>query len=488
MKTTMVQRGQERPTGFWWRIGGGLLISSVLAAGVIAVPQAQDKKSDIVAQLGGTLGVVDYNNLIKAHPDYERLQQFDQQLGDLKAEIDAIPLLEKNDQRRKIEEKLKAEFMKAQQEMEAEKAAISAEMNGMEASIRAKLQGMADEGKARMEAKLKDYISKHAPEMANEPSAAPAPVQMPSQGDAARNLMLLRQRKNEAIKLEVEKAHREEIEAERARIDSEIAAYEDSVMKSHQQEKLNLQLKVQVAKDETEQADLQAQLEAISDEEEKLKDAKRAELEGSYKSFRADSEARQASEIKTQQARVDAEVKSQLGMIPDSAPAPAQPQQRPSGPKMTPELKALIAKEEARLTAEMQAASEEAKAKMEAEQASAMARLKAKSEELTQRIDKVKAEMKKAMEVASKESLSPATQAKIEMKQAQYDKLQKQRTELYDRMVADLKGDIGAVAQKNKIDIVIGSYVYRDEKRDDVPDLTDYAMVAIKTKARPDSP
>jgi len=293
----------------------------------------------------------------------------------------------------------------------------------------------------------------------------------------------LRERKVQAIKLEVEKVHREQREAERARIDSEIAAYEDQIMKTHQQEKLNLQLKVQVAKDEAEQADLQAQLEAISDEEERLKDAKRAELEGSFKTFRSDSEARQAAETKAAIDKVNREVEGQIGALPASAGAPPPPP-RPKQPTLTPEIKAMIAKKQDELRAKMEAEAAAARQKMEAEQGVAVARLKRKSEELKARIEKQQADLQRVVQANAREGLSAATKEKIKVLEEQRDKLQAQRTELFDKMVADLKGDIGEVARKQKVDIVIGTYV---ENRNCV-DLTDYAMVAIKTKARPETP
>lgn len=468
----------------WWRLGGGLVVASVLATGMVGGLRAQDARSTVVEQLGGTLGVVDYNNLLQAHPDYERLAQFDQQLSGLKAELEAIPLLERDDKLRAAREKLQKEGLKAQAEMEAESNAIAAQMNGMSAAMKNKMDALAAQRQAEMEAKIRDYIKKNGG--ATQEEEAP-PQNVISTSDQAKNLMLLRERKNQAIQLEVEKAHRERVEAERARIDSEIAAYEDEVMRSHQQEKLNLQLKVQVAQDEAEQAELQEQLGAISDEEERLKDAKRAELEAGYKAFRAESDASQSAEIKQKQAAVDREVKAQLGAIPDSL-APEQPRPRSTGPKMTPELQALIKQETARLEAEMQAAADDARQKMEAEQATQMARLKAKQTELKERMAKLQDELKKVLEDTNKQGLSDATKEKLAVKEAQYKELEQQRKELYDKMVADLKGDIGAVAEKNKVDIVIGSYVYRDESRDDCVDLTDYAMVAIKTKARPDSP
>lgn len=466
----------------WLRWGSGLALVSVLASGAfLATPVgAQDQQASVREALGGTLGVVDYSNLLKAHPDYERLTQLDQQLAELKQEIEFAPMQDRDDVLRAAQEKYKKELMRAQSEMEAEQAAIAAEMAGLSDQMKARLDAEAAKGSAEMQSELEAYIKKNAPE-----AAAPAePVNMPAPlSEQRKNLLLLRERKVQAIKLEVEKVHREQREAERARIDSEIAAYEDEIMKTHQQEKLNLQLKVQVAKDEAEQADLQAQLEAISDEEERLKDAKRAELEGRFKTFRADSEARQAAETKSAIDKVNREVEGQIGALPASAGAPP-PAPRPKQPTLTPEIKAMIAKKQDELRAKMEAEAAAARQKMEAEQGVAVARLKTKSEELKARIEKQQEELKKAVQANAREGLSAATKEKIKVLEEQRDKLQTQRTELFDKMVADLKGDIGEVAKKQKVDIVIGTYV---ENRGCV-DLTDYAMVAIKTKARPESP
>lgn len=466
----------------WLRWGSSLALVSVLAAGAFWAPPvgAQDQSASVQEALGGTLGVVDYSNLLKAHPDYERLTQLDQQLAGLKQEIEFAPMQDRDDVLRAAQEKYKKELMRAQSEMEAEQATIAAEMAGLSDQMKARLDAEAAKGSAEMQRELEDYIKKNAPE-----AAAPAePVNMPAPlSEQRKNLLLLRERKVQAIKLEVEKVHREQREAERARIDSEIAAYEDQIMKTHQQEKLNLQLKVQVAKDEAEQADLQAQLEAISDEEERLKDAKRAELEGSFKTFRADSEARQAAETKAAIDKVNREVEGQIGALPASAGAPPPPS-RPKQPSLTPEIKAMIAKKQDELRSKMEAEAAAARQKMEAEQGVAVARLKKKSEELKARIERQQADLQKVVQANAREGLSAATKEKIKVLEEQRNKLQAQRTELFDKMVADLKGDIGEVARKQKVDIVIGTYV---ENRNCV-DLTDYAMVAIKTKARPDAP
>ncbi|MCE7871982.1 hypothetical protein DYH09_16610 [bacterium CPR1] len=464
------------------RWGSGLALVSVLASGAfLATPVgAQDQQAAVREALGGTLGVVDYSNLLKAHPDYERLSQLDQQLAELKQEIEFAPMQDRDDLLRSAQEKYKKELMRAQAEMEAEQAAIAAQMAGLSDQMKARLDAEAAKGSAEMQRELEAYIKKNAPE-----AAAPAePVNMPAPlSEQRKNLLLLRERKVQAIKLEVEKVHRDQREAERARIDSEIAAYEDEIMKTHQQEKLNLQLKVQVAKDEAEQADLQAQLEAISDEEERLKDAKRAELEGLFKTFRADSEARQAAETKAAIDKVNREVEGQIGALPASS-GDAPPAPRPKQPTITPEIKAMIAKKQDELRSKMEAEAAVARQKMEAEQGAAVARLKTKSEELKARIEKQQEELKKAVQTNAREGLSAATKEKIKVLEEQREKLQTQRSELFDKMVADLKGDIGEVAKKQQIDIVIGTYV---ENRGCV-DLTDYAMVAIKTKARPESP
>ncbi len=466
----------------WLRWGSGLALVSVLASGAfLATPVgAQDQQAAVREALGGTLGVVDYSNLLKAHPDYERLSQLDQQLAELKQEIEFAPMQDRDDLLRSAQEKYKKELMRAQAEMEAEQAAIAAQMAGLSDQMKARLDAEAAKGSAEMQRELEAYIKKNAPE-----AAAPAePVNMPAPlSEQRKNLLLLRERKVQAIKLEVEKVHRDQREAERARIDSEIAAYEDEIMKTHQQEKLNLQLKVQVAKDEAEQADLQAQLEAISDEEERLKDAKRAELEGLFKTFRADSEARQAAETKAAIDKVNREVEGQIGALPASS-GDAPPAPRPKQPTITPEIKAMIAKKQDELRSKMEAEAAVARQKMEAEQGAAVARLKTKSEELKARIEKQQEELKKAVQTNAREGLSAATKEKIKVLEEQREKLQTQRSELFDKMVADLKGDIGEVAKKQQIDIVIGTYV---ENRGCV-DLTDYAMVAIKTKARPESP
>ncbi|MEW6278192.1 MAG: hypothetical protein AB1758_06190 [Candidatus Eremiobacterota bacterium] len=453
----------------WIRWGGAMVVATALFWGSVASTRAQasDPPGQLEQALGGRLGVVDYDSLLQAHPDYERLEQFDQQLSLLTQQRDWLPVAERQGKADQARDRMKAAYEKAREEMESEQARIQAELSGMSDHLAAQLQAEGNRLKEQMDRELQAFIQQHQPQTPQS-----LPDSLPGKDEYLKNLALLRERENTARALEINKAKADRINAEQARIDSELAAYVDEIMRQNQQEKLNLQLQVSVAKDEAEQAALEERLSALSEQEEQLKQAKRAELRSQFEAVQAEEEARAARELSAAKARVDAEVQAKLANYRPQGTAAPPPQM---SPELTAEVQRKIREKQAELQAIMERRQTEFKARMEAESAAAVARLKQKQQEIEERLGALGKELKSAME-ADEKDLSPEVQARLKSLDEQIDKLKAQRQELYDTMVADLKGEIQKVAEKQKVDMVVGLYVHNQS----CEDLTDRSMVQVR--------
>ena len=128
--------------------------------------------------------------------------------------------------------------------------------------------------------------------------------------------------------------------------------------------------------------------------------------------------------------------------------------------RMTAELNS----RKAELSGQMKAKAEEARGRLQAKQQQVEAELKA-LEKIIQ--DEVEREIK---------NLNPKIQRQVEDVDKKVKELQEQRKQLAEKIAADISREVGEVAQKKNIDMVIGGHEFST-----YDDVTDQAMVAIKT-------
>jgi DNA repair exonuclease SbcCD ATPase subunit len=316
--------------------------------------------------------------------------------------------------------------------------------------------------KARLERELAGY----------QPQAAPLGGSAEQRYESFRaDLALIRERNLTARRLELEKDMRARVEAERQRVDQELAAYEDQLMRADQQEKLNLQLQMQVAKTPEEEAAVQEKLEDIGQREAQAKEARRQELYAQLEQLQSQEEARLKQEMASYQARLDAEAQAKLtaerrrlaGMAPAAAPAaPA-------------DVQAKINQVRAQMEAEMNARKGQMEAEMRAQAEQATLRLKKKKDEIEGRLEELSAELQKSLE-PSDENLSAGTRQRMQAVEAQIQTLEAERQRIYDQIAADLRDKVGGVARKQRVQLVIGEFVVNNG----CPDLTDLSMLAIR--------
>lgn len=419
------------------------------------------------------LAVVDYKVLISAHPDYDKLKQVDERIDLLQQEKIMAESRARELIYSKAGEDMASAIKEGQAELEAEKAAIDRELGALSSALGAQLEREMGNLQSAYERELEDKLKPYK----NQAPAAvtPPPVQQ-QVTEYQQNLALVRERNLAAKRLELEKKVNGEMQAERARLDSQLAAYEDELSSKYQTEKLNLQLKVQNASSEEERTAAEARLTEISEELAAAKEARRAEIEGGFAGFRSERQNWVEQELASYKKTLDVEFASKMsGQVAAATKVtPAATKAEPP-PQQAAEIKAKIAQIESSMQAEFARKKASLKARMEAETAEARERLMAKQKEVTEKIRAAEEEIKARID---KEMANLADEDKAELKEVekQIEEAQKQRDELYDLMKEELNKEVATVAEKKNAPMVIGYFVVNRN----CSDLTDSAMVAVK--------
>lgn len=459
-----------------------LVLLTGLLAGTLTVfgcgpkkPAEAQAKADPNAGYG--FATVNYPQLASEHPSFGELKQLDEQIALVEQKKQAVRAAAYQELQKKGRGRMQSAVADAKAKLEAERNAIEGEMAGLQASLQgqmeSELRGIQQRLQKELEGDIKKVQGDDKPESVEPPKMDP---RIDGQLDDFRNnLAMVRERNLAARRLELEKRIGDEVNAKKAEVDGQIASYEADLSAQYQSERLNLQLAAQNASDEAAKTAAQTRLEAINDEIEQKKSARRAELEAGYASVRAQKSAQLQNELEAYTAELNQEVarkvtqkRAELGEV-----VAAPQQKRPSGP--TAEVQARIAEMQGRMASELEARKSELSAQMSAEAEKARARLKAKQEQ-------VEAELKRMEEVISVEmekelaKLNPETQKKIEAVDKEVKGLQDQRKQLADKIASDISREVGEVAAKKEIDMVVGGFEFST-----YDDITDQAMVAIKT-------
>ena len=452
--------------------GAAALVSATLlltSAAVLRGPApsaAWAAEAKVIEQI--KLGVVDFDSLVQAHRDFGRLKEMDEQLEVLQQELTFLPL---SDQRRVVNEsqkRMQAEVSRARKELETEYRKVNQEMQGLSASMQAELQQEGQALSSHYQGLLKQKISHLQPqvELRGDPKARMEAF--------LADLASVRSQRMMARRLELEKQVQQKLEGERARVESELAAYEDQIMRENQQKKLNLQLQLQTATDAEQEASIQEQIGTLGDREQDLKDARRNELYSQLDKVRATEKAGMDSELAAYERSLNAEAQQKaaaeryrLAGLPSQAPAAA------------PDVQRQIEQIRGTITAEMEARKAQMQATMQARSSEARKRLESKQAEIEKRLATLQGQLKEIVE-KSADQVSKETKAKMDDVKGRIAALQSQRKGLYDQMVQDLSQKVGEVARKQNIPSVIGKFVVNLT----CTDLTDLTMVAVKQADR----
>lgn len=411
--------------------------------------------NDFTAQVA----VVTATDLLKQHPDYPKLEELEKQLHTLEQERDSIPESERIKRGKGQRDTFQHAMEEARAQMEAEKAAIDREMSGLALSLQAKAQAEMTAMKAGWDAKIKAEIAKIAP------APPPQPVALQAQPG---EVMLLASRNIAARKLELEKANRADLAAERSRLDNQMSAFEDQISARYQEEKLNLQLKLQNSPPEDVEKATRDRLNAIDDEAVAAKSEKRREIDSAMQSYTAKRQAEFDAAVEAYSNRVKSDIRQQ---VPQAAP-----QQRPQpSAEQQARVKAYIAQAEAQMRSEMEHKKAEIEGAMKGKENEARARLVAKKEQVEARLRSLQEQMQSEMRNRG-DFLSAEGKKKLAQVEKNLEKAQADRKQVYDKMLQDLRKAVGEAAESKGIPVVIGQY----EVNNGLTDLTDLSMIRIK--------
>lgn len=444
--------------------------STPIQAQTTPTASATPKASDASTVQLPPIGVVDLQALLKAHPNWEKLEEMDKQVQLLESEKMFLPMQEKNEAARKLRDTMKAEFEKAQGELEGEKAAIEGQLKGMASSMSAQLRAEMQAKQAEAQATLAKYRHEVAPDI--HPAAD---IGQQSLREYMENLAIMRSQRLTGKRLELEKTMGAAIDSERARLDSAAAASEDAERARYQDELVNLNLKVRLAKDDAEQKAIREQMDAVNAKIEAVKNAKRAESEGAFNAFVSEQKAKMQGELSAYEATLNREVEAKIGGKRQELANTPPPS---SGKEIPADVKSKIERMESEMRASLAAKEGELKRRMEAEQAEAIGRLKAKQQAVGARLQALQKKMMQDLEDRGK-YMSKETKAKLADVEKKLTKAKEDREALVKSMKSEIEKAVGDVAVKKNVPMVIGAVVLNLDTTTN-QDLTDLSLVAVK--------
>ena len=418
------------------------------------------------AALEQEVAVVEGTKLLEQHPDYPKLKELELQLQRLDAEKKEVA----DSGRQEAFKKGQGTFLKALEqakaEMQQEQASIAGEMDGLARALQGQMSAEMTEIKAKLDGELKSTIGKYRP--AETVKLNDRGVQ--AVGEYGENLKLMAARNMTAHRLEKEKAVRAEIDAERNRIDQQIAAYEDEVSMRYQEEKLNLQLKMQNNPNEETEKITRERLNVIDDEVSAAKMEKRKEMEGTMNAFHDKKQAEFESEMKSYEARLRDEIavkvggrREQLVNQPGTSVAPP------------PEIQAKIAAAQATMQSAIESRKAELMARMKQKEGEARARMMAKQAEIKERLGRLEKDLQEQLSKRT-DFLDKKSKARLAEIDKSLEKCKADRKIVYDKMREDLAKMVGKVADQKHFQCVIGNFLIAPG----LQDLTDLSMVEVK--------
>jgi hypothetical protein len=446
----------------------GLGLAALLAVGSsqLAAQSATPASTD----LSKMVAVVEGAKLRDAHPDAEKLRDLEKRVEELREEVREIPMRDVMDMRKKGVGTFRTALEQARAEMEAEKASINGEMAGLAAALNAKAQAEMNELKVEWERKLEGVMKASGAAPPSTPEDT-APVSL---GEWEQNLKIMASRNVTARRLELEKASSNELAAERNRLDQQLAAYEDEVSLKYQDEKLNLQMRMQNGPTEEVEKATRERLNQIDDEIAAAKASKRQEVEASMEAFRNQKQASFEKELASYEANLMAELRSKAPNLAD------RPKRPTAAPQISAEAKAKVEQAQREMASAMAARKAEIEGQMSARGNEARARLEAKAKEVEGRLKELERQLQEDMERRSK-NLSQKAKQQLEKAKAELKKAEADYKVVYDKVQADLAAAVGKIASKQNIPCVLGTYVVNVE----LEDLTDLSVVSVKQIGSP---
>lgn len=416
-----------------------LVVSTFLAACTKEKPKVEKSK-----QL--KYGVIDAAKVIKEHKDFERLDKLDKKIADIQSRMQfENPALYELGAKQAA--RMKEAQEQAKKELEAQLALVQKNMEQQKTDVARQISKEALTAKAQMEKLGVDR---------NAPAGSPTKVR-----ELTNDLIILRDRQVAAKRLELQKAGKEKMDRYREKLENELAAYEKQISKENQQQRLNIQLKLQLEITDEEKKALTDELSAIMEEESRLKDSKKAEIGNLIEQQGKQELAEIEAAVTKYQNRVDGDIKKQVGL---NAAAPEKQSELETKSR---KIVGNFNEKQRALEAQLQGASYQSQRLLEEKQ-----------EQLQKRLSDLQKGMLKEME-QSKTQLAKADMERIAALQEELKNASEQRESLYNNMIEDIKLQAKKISETKGLDCIFFSYLVNIKGTD----ITEETIAAVKQKS-----
>jgi len=440
---------------------------------------AADKKEEPSKEFG----VIDYEKLIVRHPDFEQLKKYDMEISSLgPGPFDSKVLEGAYKELRKKLEKFH----------EGMKKNLVSERNRIQKDSRSEIEAIQKKSLAEAAIKQKEFL-KFQSEIKRELDKKQRDPNRPlskwekdfkaSVDKRSKDLRDLVGQQITAKRLELEKTSREKLMAEKKRLDSEIAAYEDSILNENKNRKLNLHLKIGVAKDNDERQKLQDELNKVLAEEEAKVSVKRKELGKSLTNLEAKMDAENGKKLTKFRARLDKDVGKQISKIRQEVANRMMKEKRKPGnldPFIPKEIREKIEAKRKAIRVEMNALRAKTSAQIAQIEGRANARFEAMRNKFTKKLSDYQEELSREFEKKKKEIIEQHISVNQERKKA-WDELKEARKRKYDRIIEDINRQIEPIAREKNVKIVLGKYIVNVDGVD-LDELAEKAIGKLKSK------
>ncbi|MFH0802831.1 MAG: hypothetical protein V2A78_10670 [bacterium] len=427
------------------------------------------------------IGVVDFQKLLRLSPSWDRLMELDRKVTEMEGVLSSSSAGVMDTLLGEHMLGLKRERVKAAEEMEKEMLRIKKQLekelteNKKQAveTIRA-----IEEKFTRMQ-KARNTDSQNvdqggfpsSEEEIRGPHAAEKKMVYAEIRDSVDDLYLLSKRQVAAKTLELEQKAKARIEELQKKQDAELNSFEMKMLQANQAQKLNLQLKMQVAATAEERNKIQDDLNKLAEDETAQKETMVAGMHQESERLRSFETVALRKEIFAFKVRLDAELSQKVNAIQDRASV------KISGKTGVPP--AQLALGNFNQPQDLKREYNEKMFKLQAEQKKAMEQAgqqyEKKKKELAERLKKIEQDMfKRVME--KRKLIEKSQKEEYAKKEEALSSLKKQRERLFLSMVDELKGMVGKVARKKRVPLVLAGYISSLE----CEDLTEISARAIK--------
>jgi hypothetical protein len=386
------------------------------------------------------LGVVDLETLLPLHSDWSNLKSLDAEISNLEDKLNGNGAgLEKFQQKQYLymkqeqdnaEKELKAEMKKAEEALSYQQQLLEQNLKNERTRLSGKIKALngsqpsSGKGDKSFEKHLQDY---------------------------ARDLYFLKDRQLVAYRLEQEKKIKADLELKQQMGDQEVGNFEQNLLKSHQNKKLNLMLKLQTATNEDDARNLQNELKVIEDEDNLAKENKRKEENFKIEAYKKEALNQVKQEVKAYGQKLEKDLEAQLYKEKLNLAGLSG-----TSPSSTEAID--LQSEERKLAVEFENQKSGMENRLNALRSNYLQNLEAKRVKLQQHLLQTQKELSEAMLKESKALKAQEQERDVKLAK-DLENLKQERVKLYNNIVKETKEEISRMAQAKGIFLVLTGYV-----------------------------